>query len=120
MTFLTLLGSEGRAHNVYLTVWFELGLGGLFLFLAAIYQSARAGFSLYRDPRFQLPGALLVSLVFTLCLEGLGLPTLYWEKLPTIALSLGVAIVGICESNAPELAEERIHALSCGPVADHP
>jgi len=120
MTFLALLGSEGRAHNVYLTVWFELGLGGLLLFLFAISWFVRVGVSIYRDPRSQMPGALCLSLIFTLCLEGLGLPTLYWEKLPTIALSLGVAVVGICESSAQELTEEPIRELAFDPVGEHP
>jgi O-antigen ligase len=120
LAYLTLLGSEGRAHDVYLTVWFELGIGGLGLFLVAIFQFARAGLSLYRDSQFQIPGALLVSLLLTLCLEGLGLPTLYWEKLPTIALALGVAIIGLSESRAADLAEEPIRTLACNPVTDHP
>src|SRR4029077_17512821 len=46
LNYLNLIGSEGRAHNAYLTVWLELGLGGLLLFLAAISQFVRAGWSL--------------------------------------------------------------------------
>jgi O-antigen ligase len=64
--YMSLIGSEGRAHDAYLTVWLELGLGGLLLFLAAIFQFVRVGFFLYGNPRFQLLGALIVSLTFAL------------------------------------------------------
>lgn len=104
LDYLTQIGSEGRAHNAYLTVWLELGLGGLFLFLTAIFQFVRAGFSLYRNPQFQSRGALILALIFALCLDSLGLPTLYWEKLPTIALSLAIAVIGLCERNTQEFA----------------
>ena len=72
LNYLTLIGSEGRAHNAYLTVWLELGLGGLLLFLAAIFQFVRAGCSLYGNPRFQLQGALILALIFALGLDSLG------------------------------------------------
>ena len=119
LAYLSLIGSEGRAHDAYLTVWLELGLGGLLLFLAAIYQFFRAGYFLYGDPRFQLHGALILALLFALGLDSLGLPTLYWEKLPTIALSLAVAIVGICERNDPGIAvqEARIPSREPFPAA---
>ena len=67
LNYLTLIGSEGRAHNTYLTVWLELGLGGLLLFLAAIFQFVRAGFFLYGNPRFQSAGS--VDLGAHLCPE---------------------------------------------------
>lgn len=107
MPYLTLIGSEGRAHNAYLAVWLELGLGGLLLFLAAIFQFVRAGFVLYGNPRFRVQGALLLALIAALGLDSLGLPTLYWEKLPTIALSLALAVVGMCERDVPELIVTR-------------
>ena len=117
LSYLNLIGSEGRAHNTYLAVWLELGLGGLLLFLAAIFQFVRAGFFLYGNPRFQCEGALLLALIFALGLDSLGLSTLYWEKLPTIALSLAIAVVGMCERNDPEFAvrENRISAYE--PIA---
>jgi O-antigen ligase len=102
LDYLTLLGSEGRAHNTYLTVWLELGSGGLLLFLAVIFQFARAGFSLYRNPQFQSQGALILALTFALSLDSLGLETLYWEKLPTIAMALAIAVLGVCERNGFE------------------
>ena len=119
LTYLTLLGSEGRAHNTYLAVWLELGLGGLLLFLAAVFQYVRAGLFLYGNPRFQSQGALILALTFALCLDSLGLSTLYWEKLPTIALALAVAVVGMCERNDLEFAvgENRIPAYE--PFAQH-
>lgn len=107
MPYLTLIGSEGRAHNAYLAVWLELGLGGLLLFLAAIFQFVRAGFVLYGNPRFRVQAALLLALIAALGLDSLGLPTLYWEKLPTIALSLALAVVGMCERDVPELIVTR-------------
>ena len=112
LDFLTLIGSEGRAHNAYLSVWLELGLGGLLLFLAAIFQFVRAGYSLYANPRFQLQGALILALIFALSLESLGFATLYWEKPPSIALSLAIAVVGICERDKLEFVakENRIVA----------
>jgi O-antigen ligase len=98
-TYLSGIGSEGRAHNAYMTVWIELGLGGLALLLAATYRFASCAVSLYRDPEFQLCGALLLALCLTVCLDSFGTVTLYWEKLPTIALSIGIALIGICERN---------------------
>ena len=119
MPYLNLIGSEGRAHNAYLTVWLELGLGGLLLFLAGLFQFVRAGLFLYGNARFQLRGALILSLTFALALDSLGLPTLYWEKLPTIALSLALAIVGICERNELEIATKEVRPLACEPFAQH-
>jgi O-antigen ligase len=101
---LNLIGSEGRAHDAYLAVWLELGLGGLLLFLAAIFQFVRAGFYLYSNPRFQAHGALILALIAAMSLDSLGLPTLYWEKLPTVALAVALAVVGLCERDAPEIA----------------
>lgn len=113
LDYLTQIGSEGRAHNAYLTVWLELGFGGLLLFLAAIFQFVHAGFSLYKNPPFRSRAALILALILALCLDSLGLPTLYWEKLPTIALSLAIAVIGLCERNNQELSarEHRIAAF---------
>jgi O-antigen ligase len=101
-TYLSDIGSEGRAHNAYMTVWIELGFGGLALLLAGIYRFVSSAASLYRDPELQVRGALLLALTFTVCLDSMGSSTLYWEKLPTIALSVGVALIGICETNRLE------------------
>ena len=103
--YLSPLGSEGRAHNAYLTAWLELGLGGLLLFLAATFQFVRTGLSLYKDPRFRLRGALILSLTAALGIDSLGLPTLYWEKLPTIALALAIVVIGVSERKASEIAQ---------------
>jgi O-antigen ligase len=119
MAFLDLIGSPGRAHNAYLAVWLELGLGGLLLFLAAIFQFVRAGFLLYENPRFQSRGALILALMFALGLDSLGLPTLYWEKLPTIALSLAVAVAGICERTELAFELKDLRAVACEPLAQH-
>lgn len=104
LPYLTLIGSEGRAHDAYLAVWLELGLGGLLLFLAMVAQFFRSGWQLYRNLMFRERGALMLALAFTLCLDSVGLPTLYWEKLPAIALSVAVAVVGICEGNETQSA----------------
>jgi O-antigen ligase len=119
LNYLNLIGSEGRAHNSYLAVWLELGIGGLLLFLAAVFQYVRAGIILYGNPRFQSQGALILALTFALCLDSLGLSTLYWEKLPTIALALAIAVVGLCERNDLEFTvrENRIPAYE--PLAQH-
>ena len=98
-TYLSDIGSEGRAHNAYMTVWIELGFGGLALLLAAIYRFVSSAVCLYRDSEFQMCGALLLALSVTVCLDSFGSSTLYWEKLPTIALSIGIALIGICERN---------------------
>ncbi len=119
LAYLNLIGSEGRAHNAYLTVWLELGLGGLLLFLAAIFQFVRAGWFLYGNPRFQFQGALILALTFAMGLDSLGLSTLYWEKLPTIALSLAVVAVGMCERNGLEIAVKKVRALSYEPFPQH-
>ena len=100
--YLSGIGSEGRAHNAYLTVWMELGIGGVALLLAIVYQVISAGISLYRQPQFQMQGALLLVLMLALCIDSFGLPTLYWEKLPTISISMGVALVGICRRKLAE------------------
>ncbi len=115
--YLSLIGSEGRAHNTYLTVWLELGLGGLVLFLAALFQFVRAGFILYRDPSFQSLGALILALTLTMGLDSLGLPTLYWEKQPIVALSLAVAVLGLCEKAEMDFAPEEIRTPACEPFA---
>jgi O-antigen ligase len=113
LAYLTQIGSEGRAHDAYLTVWLELGVGGLFLMLSAIFQFARAGWSLYGNPRFLYQGALILALTIALSLDSLALSTLNWEKLPTIALSLAIAVVGLCERSEREIAvgETRSSAL---------
>jgi len=113
--YLRLVGSEGRAHNAYLTVWLELGLGGLVLFVAAISQFIRAGLFLYRSSRFQPQGALILALTVALALDSLGLPTLYWEKLPTIALCIVVVVVGLCERSDSAVAEREIRAFARSP-----
>ena len=117
LIYLSRIGSEGRAHNTYLAVWLELGLGGLLLFLAAIFQFVRAGFFLYANPRFQFEGALLLALMFAMGLDSLGLSTLYWEKLPTIALSLAIAVVGMCERNDPEFVVRKNPISAYEPIA---
>lgn len=115
LPYLTLIGSEGRAHDAYLAVWLELGLGGLLVFVAALYQFARAGLLLWKSPRSRAPGALILALTVVLCLDSIGLPTLYWEKLPTIALSLALAVVGICERDDPAPARNEVRAFKEDP-----
>ena len=119
LNYLTLIGSEGRAHNAYLTVWLELGLGGLLLFLTAIFQFARGGLALYASGRCQLQGALLVALIAALALDSLGLSTLYWEKLPTIALSLAIVVIGLCERNDLPIAVRDPGGPVYRPFAQH-
>ena len=98
-TYLSDIGSEGRAHNAYMTVWIELGFGGLALLLAVTYRFVASAVSLYSDLEFQMCGALLLALSVTVCIDSVGSSTLYWEKLPTIAMSIGIALIGICERN---------------------
>jgi O-antigen ligase len=98
-TLLSEMGSEGRAHNAYMSVWIEVGVGGLALLLAILSAYCSAALKLYRQPEFQAVGALLLALLIAMCVDSIALPTLYWEKLPTIALSIGVALVGVCERN---------------------
>jgi O-antigen ligase len=115
IVYLTRIGSEGRAHDAYLAVWLELGVGGLLILLGTLFQFLRSGWSLYLHPKFRLCGAVILSLIFVLCLDSVGLPTLYWEKLPTIALSLAVAVIGICERDGQRCAENvqsRVFAAS--------
>ena len=115
--YLSEIGSEGRAHNAYLTAWIEMGIGGLALLLAVVVQIVLEGISLYRLPQFHLQGALLLALIFAICIDSFGLPTLYWEKLPTIAISIGVALVGICERKLfePARQEARAHGFESLP-----
>jgi len=117
MNYLSLIGSEGRAHDDYLTIWLELGLGGLFLFLGAMFQFVRAGLFLYGNREFRFQGALILALVLALGVESLGLPTLYWEKLPTIAMSLAVVVVGMCERNEPAIVVKAVRTFAFEPFA---
>jgi O-antigen ligase len=117
LPYLKLIGSEGRAHDAYLAVWLELGLGGLLLFLIAIFQYVRAGFVLLRNVGSHEQGAIILALIFTLCLDSIGLPTLYWEKLPTVALSLAIAVVGLWERNIYVLEMKEIHWNTLDSVA---
>jgi O-antigen ligase len=117
--YLSNQGSEGVAHNAYLSVWIELGIGGLALLLAVIYQFVAVGYSLYRRPQFQVCGALVLALTAAACLDSLALPTMYWEKLPTISLSIAVALAGICERNDLETAPLRARALEMEPLPQH-
>jgi O-antigen ligase len=118
-TYLSDMGSEGRAHNAYLTVWIELGVGGLALLLAAIYRFASSAASLYRDSEFQMCGALLLALSVAVCLDSLASSTLYWEKLPTIALSIGIALIGICERNRPWAVVQNASAAGYEALPQH-
>ncbi len=117
--YLSSMGSEGRAHNAYLTVWLELGIGGLALLLAVIYQQARVGLSLYGNSQFRYLGALLLALTAVQCFDSFGLPTLYCEKLPTIAVSIAIALAGICERSAAESAPERSRPLPLDGIPQH-
>ncbi len=118
LSYLTLIGSEGRAHDAYLAVWLELGLGGLLLLLTAIFQFVRAGFYLYGNSQFRTQGALILALILTLSLDSIGLPTLYWEKLPTIALAVAAAVeVGMCEREMPELTTKKVTWPAVRPLA---
>jgi len=109
--YLTRIGSEGRAHDAYLAVWLELGAGGLLILLGTLFQFLRSGWSLFRQSKFRMQGAAILTLLFVLCMDSIGLPTLYWEKLPVIALSLAVAVVGICERDGLRYTE-NIHLPS--------
>jgi len=109
--YLSGIGSEGRAHNAYLTVWIELGIGGVAFLLAIVYQFVSAGIMLYKQPQFRMHGALLLALMAAICLDSLGLPTLYWEKLPTISLCMAVALLGICQRQASEDAFGPVRGL---------
>ncbi len=119
LPYLTLIGSEGRAHDAYLAVWLELGLGGLLLFLIAICQYIRSGWQLFGNPNSRAPGALILALTMALCLDSVGLPTLYWEKLPAIALALAAAVIGIREKDDPALAQDEFRELEFAPSAQH-
>src|ERR1019366_4553327 len=114
--YLSNQGSEGVAHNAYLSVWIELGIGGLALLLAVIYQFVSVGLSLYRRPQFQLCGALVLALMAAACLDSLALPTMYWEKLPTISLSIAAALAGICERKDLETVPQTVRALEMEPL----
>jgi O-antigen ligase len=117
--YLSEMGSEGRAHNAYMTVWIELGFGGLALLLAAIYRFVSSAVSLCRDSEFQMCGALLLALSAAICLDSMGSSTLYWEKLPTIALSVGVALIGICERDRLEGAAQSAPAPGLEGLPQH-
>lgn len=118
-SYLQNAGSEGRAHDAYLTVWIELGLGGLLLFLATIVQFFRAGWLLYGNPRFRMQGALILALIFSLSIDSLALSTLYWEKLPSIALSLAIVVLGLCERMDQGFALREVQTLAFEPFAQH-
>jgi O-antigen ligase len=117
LAYLSQSGSEGRAHDDLLSVWLELGLGGVCLFLSMMFQFGRAGWRLYSNPRCERQGALIVALLLALCLDSLGLPTLYWEKLPIIALSLMASLIGVCERDDLDHAVRELRAIPSEPFA---
>jgi len=117
--YLSEVGSGGRAHNAYLSVWVELGVGGIALFLAMIYQFYSVGLSLFRNPQTTGWGALVLALILAACIDSLGLPTLYWEKLPIIALSIATAVAGICERDQSELSTDEIGPPQMEPLSQH-
>jgi len=61
--YLSGVGSQGRAHNAYMTVSIELGFGGLALLLFAIYRFVSSGVSLCRNSAFHECGALLIAMI---------------------------------------------------------
>jgi len=91
------IGRELRSHNSFLSVWIELGPTGVGILLALISEIVLAGLSIYKYHPLRSYGALLVALVVALGLDSLVGLTLYWEKLPIIALSVGVSLIGCCE-----------------------
>ncbi len=112
LCYLTQIGSGGVAHDDYLTVWLELGLGGLLLFIAVIFQFVRTGWRLYASRRFQRHGALILAIVAALVLDSFVVPTLYWEKLPTITLAMAAALAGLCEAEDLELSVSDVRAAA--------
>jgi len=97
MRIESMLGSESRSHNTLLSVWMELGLVGVAIFFALLIEFISAGLSIYKWHPLRPYGALLLALIVALCIDSLAGLTLYWEKLPIIALSLGVSLLGCCE-----------------------
>jgi len=117
--YLSGVGSEGRAHNAYMTVCIELGLGGLAILLFAIYRFVSRGMALCRDSEFHACGALLIAMIATVCIDSLASSTLYWEKLPTVALSIGIALIGICEREHMPAAAQDTPAASYVGLPQH-
>jgi O-antigen ligase len=117
--YLSGVGSEGRAHNAYMTVCIELGFGGLALLLFAIYRFTTSGISLCKDSEFHACGALLIAMIATVCMDSLASSTLYWEKLPTIALSMGIALIGICERNRASADQQDTPAAAYAAIPQH-
>ena len=115
--YLSAQGSEGRSHNAYLSAWLELGVGGFALLLAVVYQFVSVGISLYRRTEFQLCGALVLALVAAAFLDSFGLPTLYWEKLPTISLSIAVALIGISEKRGLQTVRQAENSIEMETLA---
>jgi hypothetical protein len=62
---------------------------------------------------------LLVALIAALALDSLGLSTLYWEKLPTIALSLAIVVIGLCERSDLPIAVRDPGGPVYRPFAQH-
>jgi hypothetical protein len=62
---------------------------------------------------------LLLALIFALSLDSFGLSTLYWEKLPAIALALTIAVVGLCERDDLEVAVRENRISGYEPFAQH-
>jgi len=117
--YLSGVGSQGRAHNAYMTVCIELGFGGLALLLFAIYRFVSSGMSLCRNSAFHECGALLIAMIATVCIDSLASSTLYWEKLPTIALSIGIALIGICERNSAAVVAQNTPAAAYEALPQH-
>jgi hypothetical protein len=102
-----------------MTVCIELGFGGLALLLFASYRFVSSGISLYRNPVFHECGALLIAMIATVCMDSLASSTLYWEKLPTIALSIGIALIGVCERNSMAAVPQNTTAAAYEALPQH-
>src|SRR5260370_8530070 len=102
-----------------MTVCIELGFGGLALLLFGIYRFTSSGISLSKDSEFHACGALLIAMIATVCMDSLASSTLYWEKLPTIALSMGIALIGICERNSVAAVAQNTPAAAYEALPQH-
>ena len=103
------LGRELRSHNTLLSVWIELGLTGVLILAAMVAEIVFAGLFICKRRSIRAYGFLLIALIVALCIDSLGSLTLYWEKLPMIALSLGVSLIGCCERTA----QSQAHFSKC-------
>jgi O-antigen ligase len=94
---LTQNSGVGLSHNSYMSAWLELGLIGPILMLMVVFRYVSVSSALLAIPATRVCGAAVLALMLELTIESATNSSFYWDKWPTIALSLALAAIGVVE-----------------------